>query len=146
MSIMSRPLPPFMQLQHLVRAELRDALADLDLTPVQSTVLHLIAATPGISSAELARHTHVTPQTMHKIVTELGRRDLLGLRPRPGHGRILGAELTEPGRELVTEADAIARTVEDRMVVGLDHHQRRQLTDLLQHCVTVLGGPPTDVR
>lgn len=51
-----------------------------DLTPVQSTVLHLIAATPGTSSAELARRTHVTPQTMHKMVTDLER---WGLRPRP---------------------------------------------------------------
>lgn len=146
MSGMSHPLPPFLRLQHLVRAELRDALAGLDLTPVQRTVLHLIAATPGISSAELARHTHVTPQTMHKIVAELGRRDLLELRPRPGHGRILGAGLTEPGRKLMAEADAVAQTIEDRMVAGLDDHQCRQLTDLLQHCVETLSGRPEPRR
>ncbi|WP_372509188.1 MarR family winged helix-turn-helix transcriptional regulator [Actinomadura madurae] len=144
MSTMSRPLPPFMQLQHLVRVELRDALTDLDLTPVQSTVLHLIAATPGISSAELARRTHVTPQTMHKIVAELGRRDLLELSPRPGHGRILGAALTEAGRTLLGKADVVARGIEDRMVAGLDDHQRGQLADLLQRCVTAIAGdrPP----
>lgn len=138
---MSRPLPLFMQLQHLVRVELRDALTDLDLTPVQNTVLHLIAATPGISSAELARHTHVTPQTMHKIITELNRRELLELRPRPGHGRILGAHLTDPGRKLLAEADVIARGIEDRMVAGLDDQQRSQLTDLLRHCLRAIGGP-----
>ncbi|GAA0567398.1 hypothetical protein GCM10009546_32350 [Actinomadura livida] len=102
-------------------------------------MLHLIAATPGISSAELARHTHVTPQTMHKIVTELGRRDLLELRPRPGHGRIRGATLTEAGRELLEEADVVAEAIEDRMVADLDDRQRRQLTDLLQRCVTAIG-------
>lgn len=139
---MSRPLLPFLQLQHLVRIELREALTSLDLTPVQRTVLHLISAAPGISSAELARRTHVTPQTMHKIVVELGRRDLVELRPRPGHGRVRGAELTEPGRKLLDEADVVAQAVEDRMVTGLNAEQRRQLTDLLQHCVTAIGGPP----
>ncbi|MGH3242235.1 MAG: MarR family winged helix-turn-helix transcriptional regulator [Spirillospora sp.] len=139
---MSRPLPPFLQLQHLVRIELRDALTGLDLTPVQSTVLHLVAATPGISSAELARDTHVTPQTMHKIVTELARRDLVELLPRRGHGRILGAELTEPGRKLMADADVVAQAIEDRMVAGLDGRQRRQLANLLQHCVTAISGPP----
>ncbi|KAB8194270.1 MarR family transcriptional regulator [Nonomuraea phyllanthi] len=141
MSTMSRPLPPFMQLQHLIRVQLREALANLDLTPEQSTVLNLVAATPGISSAELARLLHVTPQTMHKIVTELGRRSLLEMHPRPGHGRILGAELTARGQTLKGQADVFAQAVEDRMVADLDAHQRRQLASLLQQCVTTIGGP-----
>jgi DNA-binding MarR family transcriptional regulator len=144
MSTMSRPLPPFMQLQHLVRVELREALTDLDLTPEQSTALNLIAATPGISSAELARRLHVTPQTMHKIVTELRRRDLLEMRPRPGHARILSAELTTLGQKVKGQADVFARAIEDRMVAGLDDHQRRQLAYLLQQCVTAISGPSND--
>jgi DNA-binding MarR family transcriptional regulator len=133
------------QLMHLLRqatmamrAEFRQSLVDLDLTPVQNTVLHLVAATPGSSSAELARRAFVSPQTMHKLVAELEHRGLLALHPRPGHGRILDSELTDQGRQLLTGADARAQTIEDRMTAGLDRQQRQQLLDLLQHCVTAL--------
>jgi DNA-binding MarR family transcriptional regulator len=121
-----------------MRAAVRDAVGDLGLTPVQSTVLHLVADAPASSSAELARRTHVTPQTMHKLVTELEHRELLALRPRPGHGRIRDAHLTDRGRKLVAAADARARAIEDRMTAGLSRNQRQQLIDLLQHCTAAL--------
>lgn len=127
-----------------VRAAVRETLADLDLTPVQSTVLHLIAATPGSSSAELARRTHVTPQTMHKMVSDLERRGLLALQPRSGHGRTLDAHLTGKGRGLLSEADARAQAVEDRMTANLDEDQRQQLFDLLHDCITALDIPPAN--
>lgn len=109
---------------------------------MQNTALRFIAAHPGISSAELARRMHRTPQTMHKIVATLEHRELVRLQPRPGHGRVLGVEPTAPGRKLMDEADVVARAIEERMVAGLDEHQRQQLADLLQHCVTALGDPP----
>jgi DNA-binding MarR family transcriptional regulator len=127
-----------------VRAALRHTLADLGLTPVQSTVLHLIAAAPGSSSAELARRAHVTPQTMHKLVADLEHRDLLTLTPRPGHGRIRAAHLTDQGQELLAEVDIRAQAIEDRMTAGLGPRQRQQLLDLLQHCITALDLPPDD--
>lgn len=143
MSSMERQLTYLLrQATMAVRAALRHTLTDLDLTPVQSTVLHLIAATPASSSAELARRTHVTPQTMHKIVTDLEHRGLLALKPRPGHGRILDAQLTGQGQELLADADTRAQAIEDRMTAGLDKQQRQQLLDLLQHCITALDVPP----
>lgn len=134
------------QANSAVRAALRHDLTDLGLTPVQSTVLHLISAGPRSSSAELARRMQVTPQTMHKMVTELERRGLLAFQPRPGHGRALDARLTERGQELVAGADARARAIEDRMTEGLDERQRRQLIDLLRHCTEALGVPAEELR
>jgi DNA-binding MarR family transcriptional regulator len=129
-----------------LRAAFRHALADLALTPVQNTVLHLVAATPGSSSAELARQTHVTPQTMHKLVTDLQQRGLLVLQSRPGHGRIRDAHLTEQGRELLAVADTRLQAIDDRMQAGLDERQRHQLHGLLQHCITALDVPPEDAQ
>ncbi|HYH32841.1 MAG TPA: MarR family transcriptional regulator [Pseudonocardia sp.] len=135
---MVRPITNLLHLQHVVRARLRHALADLDLTPVQNTVLHLVADSPGISSAELARHTLVTAQTMHRLVTELEHRHLLALQPRPGHGRIRDAHLTDQGRALMAAADSLTRALDDRMTAELDPHQRQQLAELLQACITAL--------
>jgi DNA-binding MarR family transcriptional regulator len=140
---MGGELGHLLRLQHLVRSALRHSLAELDLTPVQNTVLHMVAATPGSSSAELARQTQVTPQTMHKIVTDLEQRGLLGLQPRPGHGRILDARITDEGQALLVDADARAQAIEDRMTIGLNGRRRRDLVDLLEHCVGALERPPS---
>lgn len=128
----------FLDLQHLVRSALRDALADLELTPVQNTVLHMVAGSPGRSSAELARRTQVTAQTMHKLVADLERRGLLTLHPRAGHGRALDAHITRDGRKALAEADVRAQVIEDRMTAGLNQRQRQQLLTLLQLCVTAI--------
>lgn len=133
-------IPALRQATMTMRAAFRLALADLDLTPQQNTVLNLIAAQPDSSSAELARRTHVTAQTMHKIVSELHKRGLVTLHPRPGHGRILDAQLTDEGRLLLADADARGQTIEDRMTEGLDEQQRRQLIELLEHCTESLGS------
>lgn len=138
---MGKPLEYFLYLQHLVRAALRQALTGLDLTPVQNTVLQLVANTPGTSSAELARRTLVTPQTMHRLVSELQHRGLLALEPRPGHGRIRAAYLTDQGRQVLAGAQALAQTIEDRMTAGLDGQQRQQLVVLLRHCVNAFDPP-----
>ncbi len=91
---MSHHIDSFLYLQHLVRVELREALTDLDLTPVQSTVLQMLAAAPGSSSADLARRTQVTAQTMHRLLSDLERR---GLRPsNHGPGTAESETLTSP--------------------------------------------------
>lgn len=125
-----------------MRSAFRHALADLDLTPVQNTVLHFIADAPDSSSAELARRAHVSPQTMHKLVAELERRELVTLTPRPDHGRILDIHLTDQGHVFLAQADSRAQAIENRMTAGLDTQQRQQLFDLLQHCAEALGTPP----
>lgn len=137
---MGQHLDAFLDLQHLVRAALRDSLADLELTPVQNTVLRIVSGSPGSSSAELARRTQVTAQTMHRLVADLERRGLLTLRPRPGHGRALEAHITPNGRKLLGRADVRAQAIEDRMTAGLNQSQRRALLTLLRHCVTAMHG------
>ncbi len=126
----------------VTRAGLRDPLAELGLTLQDLTALHLLGGAPGSSPAELARLAHVSPQAMHKLVTELSRRQLLALRPRPGHGRILEARLTSEGQQLRAAAEARVRTAEEHTTAALSQHEREQLVDLLQRCITAPQPPP----
>lgn len=121
-----------------VRTALRDALAEVDLTPVQNTALHMLEVDPGSSSAELARRMHVTPQTMHKLVTDLEHAGLVELSRRPGHGRILDTNLTKHGRQVLAEAHARVETVEERLMASLSERQQQQLLGLLRRCVAAL--------
>lgn len=145
MSIVERPLTHALRTATgAVRAALRDTLADLGLTPVQNTALQLVARDPGSSPAELSRHMRVTPQTMHKLVTDLAHRGLLTLTPRENHRRILDTNLTDEGRRLIAGADARAQAIEERLAAVLSERQRRQLVTLLDHCVDALTSPPDD--
>lgn len=121
-----------------VRSAIRRTLAELDLTPVQNTALHLVAGAPGSSPAELSRHMHVTPQTMHKLVTDLAHRGLLSLTPREGHRRILDTNLTDQGTKLLSEADARTQEIEDRLTAVLSDRQRQQLVAMLDRCVRAI--------
>jgi DNA-binding MarR family transcriptional regulator len=122
----------------VVRAALRERLAEIDLTPVQNTALRFVAAEPGSSSAELARRMSVTPQTMHKLVADLEQRGLLQLRPRTGHGRILDANLTEQGHRILDEADLLVDAVESQLTEILSGEQQRQIVELLERCIAAL--------
>ena len=61
------------------------ALADLEVTPPQFAVLTMIVSYPGVSGADLARLTFLTPQTINVIVRNLekdGRHREVGRTPR----------------------------------------------------------------
>ena len=65
------------QANQAVRSRLEQDLRAIGLTGIQYTVLTIVAARDGISSAELSRRFFVTPQTMNEIVAGLERRGLL---------------------------------------------------------------------
>ena len=129
--------------QQALRRTMDGVLGDLGLTAPQYAALAVLEAAPGGSSAELARRSFVTPQTMHAIVAGLEARGLLAREARPGHGRVLAAELTGEGLALVARAHDAVRTVEERMASVLAVEERRQLFELLGRCAEALEAPTT---
>ena len=85
------------------RLAVERALADLGVTPTQCAVLAVVAATPGLSNAEVARVERLTPQTTSLVIANLERKRLVARRPHETHGRILRAEATEAGSRLLRE-------------------------------------------
>jgi DNA-binding MarR family transcriptional regulator len=89
------------QAQGAVRATMERALSDLDLTAPQFTVLTMIVAYPGISGADLARLTFLTPQTINVIVRNLERDGAIEKSAHATHGRILRLNATAKGQALL---------------------------------------------
>jgi len=114
------------------------SLGDLGLTTPQYATLAALEDEPGLSSAELARRSFVTPQTMQAIVAGLERRDLLARAATQGRGRVLAAELSGEGRRLVGRAHGAVRAIEERMSAGLSEQEHQQLFDLLRRCARSL--------
>ena len=98
------------------RLALDRALSDLDITAPQFSALLMIGAYPDLSSADLARLSLLTPQTINVIVRNLeGAGDD---RPAPASGftgAILALEITPEGRRILRKqcrarADKVARS------------------------------------
>jgi DNA-binding MarR family transcriptional regulator len=129
------------QAHSAVRLGIERALEDLDVTPPQFMVMTMVNAYPGISSADVARLSMLTPQTISLIVANLERSGRLTRVVSPTHGRVQRMELTETGRQLLAECRARTHQIEARLSAGmppdLEPAIRRWLVDLVSLDLTV---------
>jgi DNA-binding MarR family transcriptional regulator len=93
------------QTQLLIYAEMIERLKGFDLTPAQYMVLSLSSNQGGLSSAELARRSHITPQSMNEIIAALDRKGLVKRREDPDNRRILRVAVNKDGSRLLAECN-----------------------------------------
>jgi DNA-binding MarR family transcriptional regulator len=122
------------------RLEMERAMADLAVTLPQFLVLIMLAAYPGISNADLARLTMLTPQTVSVIVANLLRSGAVARRPHEVHGRIQHLDLTAEGKDLLARCRKRARSIEARLTAGLSREEEQIIRRWLVH-VAVESGP-----
>ena len=124
--------------QHALRLGMDEALKPLGVTTPQYAAMSVLAEEPGLSNAQLARRSFVTPQTMNQILSRL---EALGLAERwahPEHGRVLQAYLTEEGERLLEGCHRRIAVVEERMVSAISEEDRLRLLEALRGCAEAL--------
>ena len=128
--------------QVVLHDAMADALGSHGLTVTQFAVLTGLDEEPGLSNADLARRAFVTPQSMHAVLQELERLQLVARRPHPQHQRILQAALTGTGRRTLTSAAAAVDAIEEQMLRKLSSPARSTLARALSSCIDSLteGG------
>jgi DNA-binding MarR family transcriptional regulator len=99
------------------------SLADQGATLPQFLILTMIRAYPGLSNADLARLTMLTPQTVSVIVGNLKRSGAVVSAPHPVHGRVRELALSEAGEGLLDRCRERAAEVEARLTDGLPQHE-----------------------
>ena len=129
--------------QTVLHDTMADALGSHDLTVTQFAVLTALDEEPGLSNADLARRTFVTPQSMHAVLHELERLQLVVRRPHPQHRRVLQAALTEAGRRTLRSAADAVNAVEEQMLRELSDRARSRLASALSSCIDALTETPT---
>jgi DNA-binding MarR family transcriptional regulator len=123
-----------------LRPQAAMALRPLGLGLPEFVCLRILDDDPGRTSAELARHTHVTAQAMNQVLQ--GLQDM-GLVTRPATaplGRALPAQLSRKGSALLKRAEAAIGEADEHMLAHLSSAERRQLKQLLY----LAGNPSTD--
>lgn len=121
------------RLNHGIRKQMRRDLAEWRLSVPEFTALSILKRRPGLSNAQLARRTMVTPQSMIEILAGLESRELVKRTVDPNHGRILRSELTEEGERVVHAALWKIDELQDELLDGVPDDQRELvLTVMLQ--------------
>lgn len=141
------PLTLYMvkRLELVIRARMDVALRPFGLSTVQFTALTALRARDGLSSAQLARRSFVTPQTMNEMVHSLERRGLIARRQAPDNRRVLLLTLTDSGQELLAHCDPLVEAIEGEMLAAIpagQHGLLRQSLDL-GYAALAEGALPT---
>ena len=128
------------RLDRALRREISTLVAPHGLTVPQYTALSILRDRAGLSNAQLARRSYVTPQSMNEVIAKLERDGLVARSPAANHGRVLEMTLTRAGRDVLERCEAAVTEMEGRMLADLDDDDRAQLLKALKECVHRLGA------
>lgn len=134
------------RLEHLVLASVSEIAGQHDLTALQFTTLSVLNHhdTP-LSSAQLARRSFMTAQSMHEVIRCLEQAGLIKRSQHPNHRRKRPAALTKKGRRVVAACEAAIADFEERMLRGFGRAEQAQFLGMIKTAVRNLGGGFHDV-
>jgi DNA-binding MarR family transcriptional regulator len=110
-----------------LRTRMEHDLSEQDVTPPQYAVLTMVRAYPGLSNADLARLSLLTPQTVSVIARNLTGSGRLASRPHAVHGRIQQLEITKAGRDLLARCRPHVQRIEKQLAAGLSAKEERAI-------------------
>lgn len=116
------------------------ACADLSLTPAQYGVLCVIKERPGIDQSSLARALAFDKVTVLRVLKGLEDRGLCERVLSAGDRRQREVWLTQPGSQLLRQADEPVQRAYETLMSPFNAEQRQQFTALLQLLNTELDA------
>jgi len=128
------------RLESAVRSHLDVICREFGVTTTQYTVLSVLRVNPGLSSAQLAVRSFVSPQSSNQMVAALESADLIQRAPDKVNRRILKARLTPKGRRILASCDSAVHGLETLMFTGLGDADLALLRRTLNQCIRNLSS------
>lgn len=128
------------QVELAIRWRLDEMLRPAGLTALQYSVLTVLERHPNLTSAQLARNSFVTAQTMADMVSALQSHGLVERHRDPDDRRRLVLTLTSDGRRLLARFRGRVGAIEDEMLATLSNSQSTQLRTSLHACRAALAN------
>lgn len=120
------------RLELAIRAQLDDMLRESGVTTLQYTALTVLGHRDGISAAQLARESFVTPQSMADMLRPLAERGFIHREPNPASKRELLVYLSQAGRIFLEKYAGRVAEIERRMTVDLTVAETESLRSALE--------------
>ena len=127
------------QVELAVRARIDEIVRPVGLTAAQYTALTVLERHTDMSSAQLARNSFVTAQSMADMITALEGRNLIERHRDKSDRRRLVVALTGEGRTLLDRCRDEVDALEATMLSGLSAAQTKALRATLATCYTNLS-------
>ncbi|MDA8296115.1 MAG: MarR family transcriptional regulator [Actinomycetota bacterium] len=127
------------RLETAMRSRLDALCARHGLSTMQYVALSVLAANGGMSSAELAIRSFVSPQSANQMVALLERRGLIERLADPANRRILRTRLTKAGAALLEACERDVDAFEREMFAGIGEAGEAQLRAALDACIANLS-------
>jgi DNA-binding MarR family transcriptional regulator len=112
------------QLEQAVRTVLEDALRPQGLTCFRWAILSILLDEGSLTSAELARRTFLTPQSMNESIRNLVMRGIVVRERSSEDRRALLVTLTPKGRQLAMAGSETVRELEEDLLGDMDDANR----------------------
>jgi DNA-binding MarR family transcriptional regulator len=110
---------------------------DIDITPVQASILLIVGDQPGIDQKSLATMIALDKATTGSVVQRLEARKLLVRKTPPTDRRARAHFLTAKGRTLNRELGLVTRRSRERLVSELSQGERDDLVRLLRKMLRI---------
>lgn len=129
------------RLERAVRRGINERVRPYGLTTLQYTTLSVLGRRrDGLSNAQLARRSFMTPQAMGEVIEALEGAGLIKRNRHPNHRRVFPATLTAKGRRVLSACDEAVGEMEEEMMRDLSASERASLLEALKSCVRSLHG------
>ena len=128
------------QVELAIRSHLDELFRPSGLTALQYTALTVLERHDNMSSAQLARNSFVTAQSMADMIAALEGRGLIERHRDSADRRRLVVSLTADGRALLDRYRAEVQALEQGMIAGLSEAQVTGLRATLNICHANLSG------
>lgn len=117
--------------QGAVYADLHDSLSEIDLRPVEYTLLLMVAENPGASQSGVCEALGIQKANCVPTMSELERRGLILRKKSTSDARSYELHITAKGRRILRRAGEVQASHERKLIERIGVNGRDQLLDLL---------------
>ena len=122
-------------LAHICRLQyirVHELLETVGLYRGQPPLLHALWEQEGLSHTELSTQLQISPATTTKMIQRMEKAGFVQRRPDPQDQRRSRVYLTDAGRSIRSEVEAIWVQIEAELFAGFSVEEKETLGDLLQ--------------
>jgi len=138
------------QVCHLHHSRAHTLLEAIGLYRGQPLVLRALWEQEGLTHTDLAQRLRVAPATITKMLQRMENTGFVVCRPDAGDQRVSRVYLTEAGRAIQTEVEAVWQTMEQETFASFSPEERVLLRQFLCHIrenlVRATGERPWSAR
>lgn len=117
--------------QGAVYADLHDSLSEIDLRPVEYTLLLMVAENPGASQSGVCEALGIQKANCVPTMSELERRGLILRKKSTSDARSYELHITAKGKRILQRAGEVQASHERKLIERIGVNGRDQLLDLL---------------